>query len=64
MSLSPEEQVRELARMVDIPIADEDVPEVATRLQALLRALEPLKNLDLEQAEPFPVLPEEAQDEG
>jgi Asp-tRNA(Asn)/Glu-tRNA(Gln) amidotransferase C subunit len=59
MALSKTERVQELARLVGITIADEDIPEVADRFESLLQELESLTQLDLSAIQPVTIFPEE-----
>ncbi len=59
MALSKEGRVRELARLVGITIAEEEVSEVANRFHSLVEELERLKELDLVGVEPEVIFPEE-----
>jgi Asp-tRNA(Asn)/Glu-tRNA(Gln) amidotransferase C subunit len=59
MALSKEDRVRELARMVEIPIMESEVAEVADRLDSLLQELARLTSLDLADIEPLAIFPEE-----
>jgi hypothetical protein len=59
MPLSKEDRVRELARLVDIPIMESELPEVADRFDSLLQALARLTSLDLTDIQPVPIFPEE-----
>ncbi len=61
MTLSKEERVRELARLVGIAIAEEEVPEVANRFDALVQELDLLRELDLRGAAPLVVFPDEGE---
>ena len=47
MPLSKEDRVRELARLVDIPIMESELAEVADRFDSLLQELARLTSLDL-----------------
>ena len=58
MELSKEDRIRELARLAGIALVPEEVPEVVHRLDALLDALEVLRELDLEGVAPFIVAPD------
>ena len=62
MALSKTERVQELARLVGIPIANEDLTEVADRFDSLLQELESLTQLDLSTLQPVAIFPEEAAD--
>ena len=62
MALSKEELVRELARLVDIVIAEDEVTEVADRFQSLVQELTGLTQLDLANIQPVPIFPEEEED--
>ena len=55
---SPEGQVRLLAGLVGIPIADADLPEVANRFGSLMQELDRLRELDLEGLEPVTIFPD------
>lgn len=59
MALSKEDRVRELARLVGIPIAEEDIGEVANRFESLVQELERLKDLDLADIQPVTIFPDE-----
>jgi hypothetical protein len=59
MALSKEELVRELARLVGIPIATAEETEVADRFDSLLRELDGLTALDLSEIQPVTIFPEE-----
>jgi hypothetical protein len=62
MALSKVERVQELARLVDIPIATEEINEVADRFDSLMWELASLTQLDLSGMQPVPIFPEEAED--
>ncbi len=59
MMLSDEDRVRELARIVGITIAEDEVAEVASRFGSLMLELDRLKELDLSDVQPVAVFPEE-----
>ena len=59
MALSKEERCRELARLVGIPLMEDEVTEVAERFESLMRELERLTQLDLASIQPVLVFPEE-----
>ena len=59
MSTFNEEQVRQLARLVGITIAEEELAEVTNRFTSLMAELERLKDLDLENIQPVTIFPEE-----
>jgi len=59
MALSKEDRVRELARLVDIPIMESDLAEVADRFDSLLQELARLTQLDLADIQPVTIFPEE-----
>ena len=63
MALSKEELVRELARLVDIVIAEDDMSEVADRFQSLVQELTGPTQLDLANIQPVAIFPEEAADD-
>jgi Asp-tRNA(Asn)/Glu-tRNA(Gln) amidotransferase C subunit len=50
-----ESDVEYLARLYDLRIEREDMPEVVSRLNALLEEAEKLNDLDLSQVEPIPI---------
>lgn len=52
------EQVRKMADLVGIPIADSDLPEVANRFASLMQELDRLRDLDLEGIEPVTIFPD------
>ena len=58
MSVSPEDQVRQLARLAGISIDEAEVTEVANRFQSLVGELDRLKELDLTGIDPIVVFPE------
>ena len=58
MTTSPEDQVRQLARLAGIEIDEVEVPEVANRFQSLIGELDRLKDLDLSGIDPIVVFPE------
>jgi Asp-tRNA(Asn)/Glu-tRNA(Gln) amidotransferase C subunit len=62
MAVSKEELVRELARLVDIVIAEDEVAEVADRFQSLVQELSGLTKLDLTNIQPVTIFPEEEED--
>jgi hypothetical protein len=62
MAISKEALVRELARLVGIVIAEDDVPEVADRFQSLVQELSGLTQLDLANIQPVTIFPEEEED--
>ena len=53
------ERVRELARIVGIAIAEDELVEVAERLESVIVELEKLAALDLSNIEPVTVFEEE-----
>jgi Asp-tRNA(Asn)/Glu-tRNA(Gln) amidotransferase C subunit len=59
MALSKEDRVRELARLVDIPIMESEIAEVADRFDSLLQELQRLTPLDLADIQPVSIFPEE-----
>ena len=59
MVLSKEERCRELARLVGIPLMENEVAEVAERFESLMLELERLTQLDLASIQPVLVFPEE-----
>jgi hypothetical protein len=59
MALSKIERAQELARLVGMPIADEDIAEVADRFESLIQELESLTQLDLSTVQPVTIFPEE-----
>lgn len=62
MALSSTERVRELAQLVGIPIADEEITEVADRFDSLMRELEGLTRLDVSTVQPVTIFAEERED--
>jgi len=60
MALSKTDRARELARIAGIPIAAEELDEVAGRLDCVLTEVERLTGLDLDGIEPVSIFPEEA----
>ena len=60
MSTSDQDQVRQLARLVGITIAEEELLKVANRFNSLMSELERLKDLDLADIQPVVIFPEEA----
>jgi len=59
MALSKEERIRELARLVGIPILKTEVTEVADRFESLMAELDRLMQLDLSDIQPITTFPEE-----
>lgn len=59
MSKSKEDQVRELADLVGITIAEEELSEVANRFDSLIKEMDRLKELDLDGVQPTMVFPDE-----
>ena len=59
MTESITDQVRGLARLVGISIAEEELPEVASRFLSLMTELEGLTRLDLSDVQPVSVFPDE-----
>lgn len=57
--LSDEDRVRELARLADIPIPEDEVAEVASRFGSLMLELDRLSNLDLSDIQPVAIFPDE-----
>lgn len=57
--LSEEERVRELARLAGIPIAENEVAEVASRFGSLMLELDRLSDLDLSDIQPVAIFPDE-----
>jgi hypothetical protein len=55
--LSPAD-VRALAKAAGLPLADDDLPEVTHRVNALVEALAPLAALPLDTVEPLPITPD------
>ena len=55
---SPEERVKMIADLVGIPIADADLPEVASRFASLMQELDRLRDLNLEGIEPVTIFPD------
>ena len=61
MPLSSEDRVREIARLVGISIAEEEIFEVANRLESLVLELDRLMELDLADIETVTIFPEQRQ---
>ena len=59
MSTSDQDQVRQLAQLVGITIAEEELAEVTNRFSSLMSELERLKELDLADIQPVVIFPEE-----
>ena len=59
MSPPDEDQVRRLAQLVGITIAEDELTEVANRFGSLMMELERLKELDLTDIQPVTIFPEE-----
>lgn len=59
MALSKEDRVRELARLVGIPIAESELSEVTDRFDSLIEELARLTQLDLSAIQPVTIFPEE-----
>jgi Asp-tRNA(Asn)/Glu-tRNA(Gln) amidotransferase C subunit len=59
MTWSKEDRVRELARLVGIPIMEQELSEVANRFESLLGELERLMPLDIADIQPVTIFPEE-----
>ena len=57
--LSPEELVKELARLSGISIPEEEVVEVANRFQSLMLELDKISDLDLSDIQAVSIFPEE-----
>ena len=57
--LSDEDRVRELAQLSGIPIAEDEVAEVANRFGSLMQELDRLSDLDLSDVHPVSVFPDE-----
>lgn len=64
MALTNEDQVREMARLAGLPLAPAEVPEVTSRLNAILDALDALRQMDLQDVQPFIVAMEEEEPGG
>ena len=59
MTWSPEDRVRELARLVGIPLIEAEISEVANRFESLIGELDRLMPLDLAHIQPVTIFPEE-----
>ena len=59
MALSKEDRIRELAKLVNIPIMEAEIAEVADRFDSLLQELERLMSLNLADIQPVTIFPEE-----
>jgi Asp-tRNA(Asn)/Glu-tRNA(Gln) amidotransferase C subunit len=62
MDQSREAQVLQLAQLVGITIAEEEVAEVAHRFDSLMLELDRLRQLDLSDIQPVTIFPEEEWD--
>ncbi len=60
MALSKEDRVRELARLVGIPLMEHEITEVADRFESLIGELGRLPEHDLADIQPVTIFPEEA----
>jgi hypothetical protein len=60
MALSKEDRVRELARLVGIPLFEPEISEVADRFESLIAELNCLPLNDLADIQPVIIFPEEA----
>ncbi len=59
MPISNEDRVLELARLVGITIAEDEVAEVGNRFESLMLELDRLRGLDLVDIQPVTIFPEE-----
>ena len=59
MVLSKRDRCQELAHLVGIPIAEEELTEVAERFDSLMQELHCLTTLDLMDIQPVTIFPEE-----
>ena len=59
MALSKRDRCQELAHLVGIPIAAEELTEVAERFESLMQELHGLTTLDLTDIQPVTIFPEE-----
>ena len=59
MPISIEDRVLELARLVGITIAKDEVAEVGNRFESLVAELDRLRELDLMDIQPVTIFPEE-----
>ena len=57
--LSDEDRVRELARLSGIPIAEDEVAEVANRFGSLMLELDKIRDLDLSDVQAVSIFPDE-----
>jgi Asp-tRNA(Asn)/Glu-tRNA(Gln) amidotransferase C subunit len=57
--LSDVDRVRELARLASIPIAEDEIEEVANRFGSLMLELGRLSDLDLADIQPVDIFPDE-----
>ncbi len=64
MALSKANRVRELARLVGITLAEEEVSEVGNRFESLMLELDRLTELDLSDVQPVTIFPEEDEPHG
>ena len=58
MKESPEKRVSELAELLGIHIANEDIFEVANRLDSLIKEMQRLEDIKLPDAPPLIVFPD------
>ena len=56
--LSDDDRVRELARLANIPIPEDEVAEVANRFGSLMLELNRLSDLDLSDIQPVDIFPD------
>ena len=59
MTWSKEDRIRELARLVGVPIMEQELSEVADRFETLIGELDRLTPLDLADIQPVTIFPEE-----
>jgi hypothetical protein len=59
MAWSAHDRIRELARLVGIPVFEPEIAEVAARFDSLMQELDRLVELDLADLQPVPIFPEE-----
>ena len=64
MPLSKEDRVRELARLVGIPVSEAELAEVGNRFESLMLELNRLKDLDLPDVPPVTLFAEEGDQDG
>ena len=62
MAQTETERVREMARLVGVTVAENELAEVADRFYSLLKAMEDLAGLDLAAIQPVTIFADESDD--